>query len=236
MVHLRSADALLMSPSCHRLGTSRSYRAFDNCKTFSQRLSTATPLYTTSALRSSAAVGDSDGNIATKDDASSSVDVPLSLTLTAGIASTLLGFIYAKCMKKGFKLLWKTIPNSLLNASSANILATFIQAYPAMYIVLMTTFGGATVAYLSSKLPNLYSAHDFVHILSNDDQEIVNGDVEKDLFPSAKAILPVMGLCLVTSLSGFSLGPEAPMVSSINGLHRTCASTYIDVCLILFAK
>lgn len=71
------------------------------------------------------------------------------------------------------------------------------------------------VAYLSSKFPNLYSAHDYVHILSKEDDMVLNGEggEEKDVFPSAMAILPVMILCLVTSLSGFSLGPEAPMVS-----------------------
>jgi hypothetical protein len=59
----------------------------------------------------------------------------------------------------------------------------------------------------------LYSAHDYVHILSKDDDKITVDSDEKDVFPSATAILPVMGLCLLTSLSGFSLGPEAPMVS-----------------------
>ena len=66
------------------------------------------------------------------------------------------------------------------------------------------------MAYLSSLLPKLYTAHDYVHILSRDDL-VVDND-EKDVFPSATFILPLMGLCLLTSLSGFSLGPEAPMV------------------------
>lgn len=154
----------------------------------------------------------------------SEVYVPGSLILKTGIASTLLGFIYAKFMKKGFKLLWKTVPNFLLDGSNTNILAKFFQTYPAAYIVLMTTCGGTVVAYLSSILPNLYSAHDYVHILSKqDDGPIVNGDAEKDVFPSSKAILPVLGLCLMTSLSGFSLGPEAPMVSAFHPIHKCCS-------------
>jgi hypothetical protein len=69
------------------------------------------------------------------------------------------------------------------------------------------------VAILSSMLPSLFSAHDYVHILSSR-EELTDTDCnEEDVFPSAGLVLPVMGLCLLTSISGFSLGPEAPMVS-----------------------
>jgi hypothetical protein len=76
------------------------------------------------------------------------VQIPLSLTLATGIITTLLGFVYSKCMKSGFKLLWKTIPSYLLDSTSKNYVSKFIQAYPAMYIVLMTSCGGAAVAYI----------------------------------------------------------------------------------------
>lgn len=111
--------------------------------------------------------------------------------------------------------MWKTIPQYVFHGSPTNVLMKFIQQYPTMYIILMTTFGGATVAYLSSRFGSIYSAHDYVHILSKDEDVFINSNDKKDVFPSARVIWPIMGLCLVTSLSGFSLGPEAPMVRYI---------------------
>eukprot|EP00956_Cyclotella_meneghiniana_P001558 scaffold1758_cov40-Cyclotella_meneghiniana.AAC.7 len=160
---------------------------------------------------------DDNGISSTKSDLPSSsstdIQVPLSLTLATGILTTLLGFAYAKCMKLGFRFIWKTIPSYFLRGDSTNVLLNLIRKHPAVYILLMTTCGGASVAYLSSLLPKLYTAHDYVHILSRDDPVVDDVNDEKDVFPSARFIWPLMGLCLLTSLSGFSLGPEAPMVS-----------------------
>jgi hypothetical protein len=156
----------------------------------------------------------SSSNVAPK--SQTPAEIPISLTVATGILTSLLGYIYSQCMKRGFRLLWKTFPAFLLGsttgAASSNPLIKFVTKYPPLYIVGMTTLGGSTVAYLSSYFDKMYSAHDYVHILSC--EEIDNGEVgDKDIFPSAMYILPVMGLCLITSLSGFSLGPEAPMVS-----------------------
>jgi H+/Cl- antiporter ClcA len=167
---------------------------------------------------------DNENNGNVKTSLASDIQIPLALTLTTGIITTLLGYIYSKFMKLGFRLVWKTIPTHLLNNSGdtlavSNALVKILRQYPPLYIILMAICGGAAVACVSSNLPSMYSAHDYVHILSNDndnDNALVNGeDEEKDVFPSARGILPVMGLCLLTSLSGFSLGPEAPMVRTM---------------------
>lgn len=140
----------------------------------------------------------------------SSGSVPLSVAMAVGVVTSLVGFLYSKCMKSGFNLLWNTIPSALFGGSGNVRLCKLLHQYPAAYIVLIMTLGGGLVATLSTLyFPNLFSAHDYVHILSKED----GADMEK--FPSTKKhLLPVMLLSLLTSISGFSLGPEAPMVSN----------------------
>ena len=151
------------------------------------------PLYS-----SSTAVIDTSDSI--KDE---SVTVPLSVASGVGVVSSLVGYLYSLCMKNGFHLLWSSLPSKLLGDGGIKIL----NQYPASYIVLMMTLGGGLVATLSTLyFPNLFSAHDFVHILSKED------GAEMNKFPSVKNhLLPVLLLSCITSISGFSLGPEAPM-------------------------
>jgi H+/Cl- antiporter ClcA len=121
-----------------------------------------------------------------------------------GVVASLVGYVYSKCMKAGFKFLWKILPSKVLDNLS------LFKQYPAAYIPTIITLGGTLVAILSTFFfPYLFTAHDYVHILSTND----NADMKK--FPSArKHLLPVMILCCITSISGFSLGPEAPMVTA----------------------
>lgn len=225
LFHSDNVSALNVSPT-------RTYRQRNNVRGYlpPRSVNLRTPVYgvksttrTTSSLVSTTNLysvemtqNDDSGISSTKSDLRSSsstdIQVPLSLTLATGILTTLLGFAYAKCMKLGFRFIWKTIPSYFLRGDSTNVLLNLIRKHPAVYILLMTTCGGASVAYLSSLLPKLYTAHDYVHILSRDDPVVDDVNDEKDVFPSARFIWPLMGLCLLTSLSGFSLGPEAPMV------------------------
>jgi H+/Cl- antiporter ClcA len=138
-------------------------------------------------------------------------EVPLTLAMAVGVITSLIGFLYAKCMGIGFKLLWKYIPSHVLR--STNPMFKLLQQYPASYILLTTTLGGLVVATLSTLyFPNLFSAHDFVHILSEKDD---NGE-KMAKFPdkARNHLMQVMTLSLLTSISGFSLGPEAPMVTA----------------------
>jgi len=189
--------ALLVSPSAHTksLTTTLQYRnAISNyqLKHHKHQLSNyrrckVKPLY------SSTATVDTD----------ESVTVPLSVAAGVGVVSSLVGYLYSLCMKNGFHLLWSSLPSKLLGDGGIKIL----NQYPAAYIVLMMTLGGGLVATLSTLyFPNLFSAHDFVHILSKED------GAEMNKFPSVKNhLLPVLLLSCITSISGFSLGPEAPM-------------------------
>ena len=143
--------------------------------------------------------------------------------MAVGVVSSLVGYIYSKCMKFGFKLLWKTIPTSIfgngggggggVGVIGATKVGMLLYRYPHAYIPMIITLGGSLVA-ISSTLyrPKLFSAHDYVRILSRED------GARMDDFPNAtRHLLPVMVMCCLTSVSGFSLGPEAPMVSSGNG-------------------
>ena len=189
--------ALSVSPPVHsRSSTTLQYRnAISNyqVKHHKHQLSNQRPLYS-----SSTAVIDTSDSI--KDE---SVTVPLSVASGVGVVSSLVGYLYSLCMKNGFQLLWSSLPSKLLGDGGIKIL----NQYPASYIVLMMTLGGGLVATLSTLyFPNLFSAHDFVHILSKED------GAEMNKFPSVKNhLLPVLLLSCITSISGFSLGPEAPM-------------------------
>jgi len=151
------------------------------------------------ALRSSA----SEDATATTTSATQETEAPVSITMIVGIASALVGYIYHKCLKIGFNLLWKQFPNSKLS-----------KAIPSnRHILCMMTLGGAIVATLSTLFfPTLFSAHEYVHVLSKEND---NDDTNKmDKFPGVKYVLPLLGLSLITSISGFSSGPEAPMVGA----------------------
>ena len=138
-------------------------------------------------------------------------ETPLSLAMGVGVVTALIGYLYSKCMTTGFKLLWNTIPSKLFDSGNPTCgLCNLLNQYPAAYIPLVMTIGGGLVATLSTLVfPKRFSAHDYVHILSRSDDSESN----IDQFPGArKHLLQVMVLSLLTSISGFSLGPEAPMV------------------------
>ena len=219
----KQQNALLISPSPsapshHRPGLSshtttvrysnaisNNYRQVarysDNQHSYFERRHEALPLYSSA----------SDTIVDSKDDTSSdNIDtVPLSVTMGVGIVSSFIGYLYSKCMKNGFQLLWSTLPSKIFGCTSSFKLCKLLNQYPAAYIVLMMTLGGGLVATLSALyFPKLFSAHDFVHILSKED------GANMDEFPSArKHLLPVMLLSCLMSITGFSLGPEGKCVS-----------------------
>jgi len=147
-------------------------------------------------------------------------ETPLLLAMAVGVVSSLVGYAYSKCMKAGFELLWKTVPSSLLLqpgaggaggcSSGSGFGGALLNGHPAAYIPIVVALGGTTVAVLSTLFfPKLFSAHDMVRVLSRED----GGPADVSRIPSARGhLLPVMALCCLTSISGFSLGPEAPMV------------------------
>ena len=159
----------------------------------------ATCIRSNVALRSSAtSASDATTTSATQQE----TEAPVSITMAVGIASALLGYFYSKCLKVGFNLLWRQFPNSNLS-----------KAIPSSkHIMCMMTLGGAIVATLSTLyFPTLFSAHEYVHVLSEKSDD---NDDKMAKFPGARIMLPLMGLSLITSISGFSLGPEAPMVGA----------------------
>lgn len=127
-----------------------------------------------------------------------------------GVVASLVGYLYSKCMKVGFNFLWKILPSKVL------INLNLFRQYPTAYIPTMITLGGTLVAILSTLFfPYLFTAHDYVHILSTNDNSDSSSGAYMNKFPTArKHLLPVMLLCCLTSISGFSLGPEAPMVTA----------------------
>lgn len=132
-------------------------------------------------------------------------EAPASITMIVGIASALVGYCYCKCLGIGFNLLWRQFPNSKIS-----------KAIPASrHILCMMTLGGAIVATLSTVLfPTLFSAHDYVHVLSKESDDSDANTNKMDKFPGFRYMFPLLGLSMITSISGFSLGPEAPMVGA----------------------
>lgn len=175
-----------------------------------------------SSLHSSASVTSNENS-----DISSSSETPLSVAMAVGLVTSLIGYLYSKCMKKGFNVLWNIIPSALFGDSKINSswkLVRLLNQHPAAYIILIMTLGGGAVATLSTLFfPNLFNAHDFVHILSKED------GASMDKFPpQGKHLLPVLALSFLTSISGFSLGPEAPMVTAGGLVGVSLARKYLQ--------
>ena len=150
---------------------------------------------------------------------------PLLVAMSVGVVCSLIGYLYSKCMKHGFKLLWKTIPTALFREGAGGGPLSFLAKRPSMYIPLVMTLGGLAVAILNTIFfPSMASAHDFVYVLSDS-----KDDDKMDRFPKARYhLLPVMCLSLLTSISGFSLGPEAPMVTAGGLVGVSLARKYIE--------
>ncbi|KAL7544815.1 hypothetical protein ACHAWF_008180 [Thalassiosira exigua] len=147
------------------------------------------------------------------EDRGSSSEVSLPLAAAVGVVTSVIGYLYSKCLSAGFHFLWRTLPEALFDGNLSGFgPCRLLHRYPAAYIVMVMTLGGGIVAALSTfQFPKLFNAHDYVHVLSREDGR----ESDIDRFPSAREqILPVMLLSLLTSISGFSLGPEAPMVAA----------------------
>lgn len=167
------------------------------------------------SLRSSsaAAVDDADA----RDDASATEEeaTPLALAAAVGAVASLVGYAYSRCMAGGFRLLWRTVPAALLGSSSGGKVGDVLRRNPAAYVVLVTTLGGSLVATVKTLyFSNQFNAHDYVHVLSGSGADKMEG------FPQLRSVWPLLGMSLVTSISGFSLGPEAPMVSNVRANAR----------------
>mmetsp|Transcript_36103 Transcript_36103/g.76994 ORF Transcript_36103/g.76994 Transcript_36103/m.76994 type:complete len:587 (-) Transcript_36103:29-1789(-) len=155
----------------------------------------------------------------------SSETTPLSVAMGVGVVTSLIGYLYSKCMAGGFRLLWRTIPSALLGGGGpSNKLFELLHRHPAAYIVLVMTLGGGLVATLTTLyFPRLFTAHDYVHVLSD-----TSGDGRMDQFPRARStVLPLLAVSLLTSISGFSLGPEAPMVTTGGLIGVSLARKYL---------
>mmetsp|Transcript_6760 Transcript_6760/g.12510 ORF Transcript_6760/g.12510 Transcript_6760/m.12510 type:complete len:601 (-) Transcript_6760:229-2031(-) len=149
--------------------------------------------------------------------ADSHEETPLTVAIAVGITTSFIGYAYSKLMKAGFRFFWKTLPSAIFEKSTGggplHSLRSLLIRYPQAYIVLLMTFGAFTVGTLSTcYFPDMFSAHGYVEVLS---QEGANSDGENkmDKFPGARGVLiPVLIMSCLTSVTGFSLGPEAPMV------------------------
>lgn len=144
-----------------------------------------------------------------KEDEWLSDETPIAVAMGVGVVTSLIGYLYSKSLKTGFNLLWNRIPNALLG-NPGTALGKLLHQYPAAYILLTMSLGGTLVAALSVLcFPKRPTAHDYVHVLSSSSPD------KMDDFPKARRhLLPVLLMSLLTSISGFSLGPEAPMVRS----------------------
>ncbi len=144
-------------------------------------------------------------------------DTPLTAAMVVGIATSFIGYAYSKLMKMGFRFFWKTLPASIFEKSTRggpfHGLRSLLIRYPQSYIVLLMTLGAFTVGTLSTCcFPDMFSAHGYVEVLSREGA-VGEEEIQMDKFPGARGILiPVMIMSCLTSVTGFSLGPEAPMV------------------------
>ena len=120
----------------------------------------------------------------------------LKSSITVGVITALMGFVYGKILGQSVKTVWTILPNLIIKRlGSIN---------PALFITGMCTMGGLLVGLLSLRFPSTFTVADFVSSFS--------AAPAKTLPLSGDHLLPLLLLSLVTSTFGFSVGPEAPMV------------------------
>ena len=139
-----------------------------------------------------------------------------------GVVAAAVGFLYVNILSRCRQLLWKTLPNHLWTLRWLGD-----GHHAAFFIVTMTTLGGLLLGIISTThtaKKATYTASEFVSICSEkyyntqqQEQEvavvaqtIVENEDDGSLLPSAKThLLPLLGMCLLTSSFGIPLGPEA---------------------------
>lgn len=150
----------------------------------------------------------------------------LASTLVGAIAAA-VGFLYNRTMKGGFELLWLTIPSIVFggaagSAGAANPLAAFLRSNPTAYFIGMFGLGASVVGAIGATFfPTLFTAKDYVAILSSSEKNNM-----KRFPPARRSVLPILLLSLLTSTTGFSMGPEAPMVCAGGLLGVSLARRY----------
>ncbi|KAG7362115.1 chloride channel [Nitzschia inconspicua] len=132
-------------------------------------------------------------------------------SMVVGVLTAAVGFGYVRLLGHCRSLLWNTLPRALSDR---------VSSIPAvLFIAGMTTLGGGLLGYITTHQSTpVYSASDFVSTMSayeNDEQQQPSNDSTSTLLPSARQhLLPLLGMCLLTSSFGIPLGPEAPMVGA----------------------
>lgn len=123
-------------------------------------------------------------------------DTIIPASMAVGAVTATVGFLYGKVLGFCVKSIWKTLPALIVNRlGSIN---------PALFITSTCTLGGLLMGILSTKLYSTFAVSDFVSALSS---------APAQALPSSRNnVLALLMLALTTSMFGFSLGPEAPMV------------------------
>eukprot|EP00529_Nitzschia_sp_RCC80_P015236 CAMPEP_0113490504 /NCGR_PEP_ID=MMETSP0014_2-20120614/27081_1 /TAXON_ID=2857 /ORGANISM="Nitzschia sp." /LENGTH=686 /DNA_ID=CAMNT_0000384279 /DNA_START=83 /DNA_END=2141 /DNA_ORIENTATION=- /assembly_acc=CAM_ASM_000159 len=149
-------------------------------------------------------------------------------SMAVGVLTAAVGVTYVSILSNSRRVIWDVLPQKLLLANnSMNNPTSKITA--AAFIVSITTLGGLLLGYFSTTpmaqpsdgTAAIYTASDFVSIVSENENNNNNNSQEVGVSPSSsiipaasKHLLPLLTMSLLTSIAGIPIGPEAPMVGA----------------------
>ena len=124
----------------------------------------------------------------------------LKASVCVGAVTAMMGYLYGKVLSRCLGAVWTTLPALLSERLGGATLS------PVWFITSTMTLGGILIGIISSRIKGAYTVADFVSAFSS-----VSAEARR--LPQSRASLPpLLALSLLTSVFGFSLGPEAPMV------------------------
>eukprot|EP00529_Nitzschia_sp_RCC80_P015998 CAMPEP_0113467964 /NCGR_PEP_ID=MMETSP0014_2-20120614/15093_1 /TAXON_ID=2857 /ORGANISM="Nitzschia sp." /LENGTH=680 /DNA_ID=CAMNT_0000360303 /DNA_START=98 /DNA_END=2138 /DNA_ORIENTATION=- /assembly_acc=CAM_ASM_000159 len=149
-------------------------------------------------------------------------------SMAVGVLTAAVGVTYVSILSNSRRVIWDVLPQKLLlTNNSMNNPTSKITA--AAFIVSITTLGGLLLGYFSTTpmaqpsdgTAAIYTASDFVSIVSENENNNNNNSQEVGVSPSSsiipaasKHLLPLLTMSLLTSIAGIPIGPEAPMVGA----------------------
>jgi len=123
-------------------------------------------------------------------------------SVAVGSVTAVVGFLYGKILGKCVQTLWTSIPAALAVLLGEGVWNSSV------FIAATVTLGGILVGTIASRCgDSAFTVADFVEIFSS-----TPGPWTRNLPRTREVIGPVLLLSLVTSMFGFSVGPEGPMV------------------------
>ncbi len=140
-------------------------------------------------------------------------DSILSKAMLVGAVTAAMGFIYGKVLGASVRTVWQTLPAYVLRKVGRE------NFNPVYFITSICTAGGVIIGLLSAKFGTVFNVGDLVSSYSSTPPKRLPG--------LGGNLMPLLLMSLITSMMGFSVGPEAPLCAG-GALVGTAISKYLE--------